>query len=108
MRLEFAILLVIGLAACGPGDDSAIPPPQEQEMPDRPPAVTVIQRHDDAILAIQGVSMIYEGITDAGEPCIKVGVVKSTPELLKVLPRELEGWPVVVVETGKIRPMFEP
>ncbi len=39
----------------------------------------------------------------SGQPCIKVFVVKKTPDLLKQIPSTLEGHPVEVQETGEFR-----
>jgi len=38
-----------------------------------------------------------------GELCIKVLVVKKTPELTQKIPSTLEGFPVVIQQTGEIR-----
>lgn len=38
-----------------------------------------------------------------GAPCIRVMVIEKTAELDRRLPRELEGYPVEVQETGPIR-----
>lgn len=39
----------------------------------------------------------------AGQPCIRVFVVKKTSELVKKIPAMLEGFRVEVEETGKFR-----
>ena len=47
-------------------------------------------------------------LLDDGEtPCIKIVVVEKTPELEEKLPKSLDGHPVVVEETGIIRPLSE-
>ncbi len=57
-------------------------------------------------MTIPGVVGIYVGVLDDGKtPCLKVMVVKKTPELEKRIPRELEGYRVVIEETGEIKPM---
>ncbi|MGH7545602.1 MAG: hypothetical protein ACREKI_05405 [Gemmatimonadota bacterium] len=38
-----------------------------------------------------------------GKPCIRIMVVRKTPELLKKLPAEVDGFPVDVHETGTFR-----
>jgi hypothetical protein len=66
----------------------------------------VLRSHDQEIMAIPGVVGIYVGLLDDEKtPCLKVMVVKKTPELERKIPRELEGYPVVIEETGEIRPM---
>ncbi len=62
----------------------------------------VLQSHAAALLAIPGVVGVAEGRCD-GSPCIKVFVTARTPELEEQIPRRLEGYPVVVEETGEIR-----
>jgi hypothetical protein len=66
----------------------------------------VLRSHDQEIMAIPGVVGIYVGLLDDEKTsCLKVMVVKKTPELERKIPRELEGYPVVIEETGEIRPM---
>ncbi len=38
-----------------------------------------------------------------GKPCIMVLVVELTDELKRQIPDELEGYPVVISETGEIK-----
>ena len=63
---------------------------------------TVLKEHTDSLMALPG--MVGTAIGEcAGKPCIKVYVEKRTPELLKQVPPEIEGYTVDVQETGKIR-----
>ena len=39
----------------------------------------------------------------SGQPCIKVFVVKKTPDLLKQIPSTIEGYTIAVQETGEFR-----
>jgi hypothetical protein len=68
---------------------------------------TVIKENAAELLAIPGVEGMYGSVAESGDPCIKVTVVRDTPELRDALPETLGGYPVVVVETGPIRPMGE-
>ena len=43
-----------------------------------------------------------------GKPCIKIFVVKKTPELMKKIPSTLEGFPVDIKQTGEIRALDTP
>jgi hypothetical protein len=80
-------------------------PPQHETMP-RPDINEVLRAHDQALLAIPGVVGVYVGVLDDEKtPCLKVMVVKKTPELEKRIPKSIEGYPVVIEETGVIRPM---
>jgi hypothetical protein len=66
----------------------------------------VLRSHDQEIMAIPGVVGIYVGLLDDEKtPCLRIMVVKKTPELEKNIPREIGGYPVVIEETGEIHPM---
>lgn len=53
-------------------------------------------------MAIPGVVGVGIGAVD-GKPVIKVLVTQKTPELEKKIPQTLEGYAVVIEETGEIR-----
>ncbi len=63
---------------------------------------TTLARHSDSLMALPGVVGVAQG-ESAGQPVITVLVVRRTPDLDARLPRVLDGFPVVVVETGEIR-----
>ncbi len=57
-------------------------------------------------MAIQGVVGVYVGLDQDGKrPCLKVMVARKTRELVRKLPTTLEGYRVIVDETGIIRPL---
>lgn len=57
-------------------------------------------------MSTPGVVGVYEGVLDDGKtPCIKVMIAKKTPELERKIPKAIEGYAVVLDETGVIRPM---
>lgn len=62
----------------------------------------VQEKYQDQLMAIPGVVGVGIGAVD-GKPVIQVLVIKKTPELEQQLPKMLEGYPVVIVETGRIR-----
>jgi hypothetical protein len=64
----------------------------------------VLKKNTDSLMSIRGVVGTAIGECD-GKPCIMVLVVKKTPELTKQIPSELQGFPVVIEETGVIRPL---
>ncbi len=69
----------------------------------------VLRDHDRELLAIPGVVGVYVGLLNDGKtPCLKVMVVRITPELLRAIPKTLESYPVVIEETGEIRPLKKP
>ncbi len=62
----------------------------------------VLKERTNELMSIPGVVGTGQGLCD-DQPCIKVLVVKETPEVDQKIPRMLEGYPVVIEETGKIR-----
>jgi hypothetical protein len=66
----------------------------------------VLRDHDKDLLAIPGVVGVYVGLLpDDKTSCLKVMVVKETEELRKKIPKFIEGYPVLVEESGVIRPL---
>lgn len=61
-----------------------------------------IERHSAELLEIPGVVGVAQGARD-GRTVVQVLAARRTPELLARVPLELEGYPVIVVETGEIR-----
>ena len=70
------------------------------------PIAHVIDRHSPELLEIPGVVGLAEGERD-GQPVVQILIVRRTPDLLARLPRTLDGYPVVVVESGEIRSQGE-
>jgi hypothetical protein len=68
----------------------------------------VMESHTEELMSIPGVVGVYIGELTDGRPCIKVMVVKIAPELESKLPSMLEGYPVVIVESGEIHPLSSP
>jgi hypothetical protein len=64
----------------------------------------VLKQNADRLMSAPGVVAVAVGEC-AGKPCLKVLVVKKTAEQMKKIPSMLEGYPVVVEETGPIGPM---
>ena len=59
-------------------------------------------------MAVPGVVGVYVGLLDDNKtPCLKVMVVEKTEELTRKIPKSLEGYPVVLEETGVIRPIMK-
>ena len=68
----------------------------------------VMQSHTEELMSIPGVVGVYIGALGDGTPCIKVMVVEKSPELESKIPSVLEGYPLVIVESGEIRPLSSP
>ncbi len=62
----------------------------------------VQEKYQNQWLALPGV--VGVGIGELGKkPALVVMVVKKTPELEQKIPKMVEGYPVVIEETGEIR-----
>ena len=62
----------------------------------------VLERHEQGVVSLPGVVGVAEGEAD-GRPCINVYVVGKSPEVTRQIPAHLEGWPIVVRESGEFR-----
>jgi len=62
----------------------------------------VMKRHTDELMAVPGVVGVAEGKSQ-GRPCIMVFVVDKNSELLRQVPNTLEGYPLLVEESGEFR-----
>jgi len=63
----------------------------------------VLATHQVSLLAEDGVVGVFSGALEDGGPCIKIALRDELPRA--ELPRELEGYPVVLIHTGDIRPL---
>jgi hypothetical protein len=68
-------------------------------------AVRVMNAHVDELMAISGVAAVAVGALADGTPCIMVYVTARTDEHGKLIPARIDGVPVVIEESGEIRPM---
>ena len=68
---------------------------QRQECVAAEAIENVLNQHSDELMSLPGVVGTAIGECE-GKPCIKVLVVKETPELVNKIPRTLEGYPVVI------------
>jgi hypothetical protein len=107
LRTLLAICCIIGLicmtaawASPGAGDKRG-----EKLMAHKTMEETLSQ-HAASLLAIPGVVGVAQGQCDK-RPCLKVYVIKKTPELEQKIPATLEGYPVVIEESGEIRALPE-
>jgi len=79
---------------------------QEKSTAPRRDINEVLRAHDQELLAIPGVVGVYVGALDDGKtPCLKVMLAQKSPETERAIPKMLEGYPVVIEVTGKIRPL---
>ncbi len=66
----------------------------------------VLQMHTPELMALPGVVGTAQGLCGK-KPCIKVFVIKKTADLERKIPEILDGYPVSLEETGKIRALPE-
>ena len=62
----------------------------------------VLKEHTKELMSIPGVVGIGQGLCN-GKPCIKVLVIEKTSELEQKIPDNIEGYQVMIEETGEIR-----
>ncbi len=65
-----------------------------------------LERHSAALMSVPGVVATGQGLC-GDEPCIRVFVVERTPEIDRLIPETIEGYKVVVEESGEIRALPE-
>jgi hypothetical protein len=62
----------------------------------------VINEHTQELMSIPGVVGVGRGLCN-NNPCIKVYIIKKTPDLDKKIPNVLDGYKVMIEVTGKIQ-----
>jgi hypothetical protein len=67
----------------------------------------VLKKHTPDLMSIPGVIGTAYG-RKSGKDCILVLVAKKTTEITKKIPSTLEGFPIVIQETGDIRSLGKP
>jgi hypothetical protein len=65
------------------------------------PIEAVLREHTDELTSLAGVVGTAVG-EERGEPCIKVFVTAPDEELRERIPDVVEGYPVVIQETGEL------
>jgi hypothetical protein len=77
--------------------------PQEASVP--PKSIEeVIAQYTHQLLSIDGVEVVYAAEDETHQPVITIGVEQKTDEILRWLPQRIEGYPVVIQETGPVAP----
>ena len=98
------LLAILSLGCCG-ADGSATPAGGESQMA-RKSIDRVLREHAEEWLSVPGVVGTAVGLS-GGRTVIKVLVVRQTPELAARIPSEVDGYPVVIEESGEIRALDE-
>ena len=97
------IFSAIGIGGCG---SKAVENGQGEEAMPSKTIEEVLKEHTEELMSIPGVVGTGEGLCD-GKPCIKVFVLKFTPELEQKILNILVGYPVEVEETGEFEALPE-
>lgn len=97
------ILLLTQTYCCGTGSWEG----RENDTMPADDIKVVMEAHVDELMAIAGVVGVAIGALDDGRPCIRVLIIEDDPELRGRIPRELEGYPVVIDVTGEIRALSD-
>ncbi len=92
---------VVALAACCTTGTRGDVPMQAKTIE------AVLREQTRQLMSFPGVVGTAQGLCN-GKACIKVYVATKTPELEGQIPDTLEGYPVVVEETGEFRPLPRP
>ncbi len=72
-------------------------PPEERDRASR-----VRSRHEERLMSMEGVVSIGIGSDESGRTAIVVGVSHVRAAAVRMLPRALEGFPLVVREIGQL------
>ncbi len=104
------IVLLIGLGLFGTtsvmrADQTGNDRGREKEMPGKK-IEEVLKEHTPALMSTPGVVGTAQGLCD-GQPCIKVFAAEKTRDLEEKIPESLEGYPVMIEETGRFRALPE-
>jgi hypothetical protein len=66
----------------------------------------VLRDYDQKLMALHGVVGVCVGLLqDKKSSCLKVMVVRETEDLKRKIPKSLDGYPVLIEETGVVRPL---
>jgi len=91
------IIIAISFMACV---ENNVDSRRESKMPKKT-LEEVLKESNNKLLSIPGVVGTAQGLCDR-KTCIKVYVIKKSPELARQIPFSIDGYAVVIEETGDI------
>lgn len=92
-------ILECGIFTCG---KIAVGDKKEEKVMVVKPIEEVLKENTQELMSVEGVTGIGQGLLNE-RSCITVFVIKISPELQKRIPEILEGYPVIVEETGPFK-----
>ena len=101
--LTVSLILIAGTMACA---NHEVASPQGENAMAAKTIEEVLKEHTPELMSLPGVVGTAQGLCN-DQPCIKVFVIEKTPELDQEIPDVLEGYPVIIEETGEIRALPE-
>ena len=69
------------------------------------PIEQVLKDNQDMLLSVNGVQGFYQGLSEEGNDIIVVMVDTLTKVIREKIPDSLDGYPVLLEETGEIKPL---
>ena len=109
-KLLNSVMLSIGIIILGSGIVSCVnKTANDQEERKQVTAKTieeVLKEHTEELMSLPGVVGTAQGLCD-DKPCIKVYVIKKTSELDQKIPDIIEGYRIMIEETGEIQALPE-
>lgn len=109
-KLLNCVILSIGIIILGSGIVSCVnKTANDQEGEKQVTAKTieeVLKEHTEELMSLPGVVGTAQGLCD-DKPCIKVYVIEKTSELAQKIPDIIEGYKIMIEETGEIRALPE-
>ena len=103
LGIGLSIIIAISIMACA---NKEVDDYQGENIMPAKTIEEVLKEHTKELMSVPGVVGTALGLCD-DTPCIKVYVVKKTSELDQKIPDILEGYPVMIEETGEIRALPE-
>jgi hypothetical protein len=97
------ILIAISVMTCA---NKNVKDEQGKSTMPTKPVEKVLEEYTQELMSLPGVTGTAQGLFDE-KPCIKVYVTEKTPELDKKIPGALEGYPVIIEETGEFEALPE-
>ena len=100
MRKFLSFILCLISLSCSSKDEDQI----KNTMPPGSTISDVLHKYTPSWMKIPGVVGTGEGESE-GRPCILVFVIKKSDEITRKIPSVVDGFRVVIHETGEVKPM---